>query len=78
MGPQGIFDALSALRAGENVDLNGALGDLDFDRATGEAPIDYAIVCLGVDDYGGAKGSVDSGLVYDAKLKKLTGTMRCP
>jgi len=78
VGPQGIFDALSALRAGENVDLSGALSDLDFVRATGEAPIDYAIVCLGVDDHGAAKGSVDSGLVYDAKLKKLMGTIHCP
>ncbi len=78
VGPAGIFDAFAALRAGDHVDLSGALGELDFDPATGEAPVDYAIVCPGVDDRGAAGESVESGLVYDATNKKLTGTMRCP
>jgi hypothetical protein len=78
VGPQGIFDAFTALRAGERVDLNGAIGSLDFDPATGEAPIDYAIVCLGVDDHGVASGAIESGLVYEAVAKKLTGALRCP
>ena len=80
VGPNAIFEAFGALRSNASsghIDLNGAIGSLDFDRATGEAPIDYAIVCPGVDDHGAATLSVDSGLVYDARLKKLIGTLHC-
>jgi serine/threonine protein kinase len=78
VGPGSIYDAFGALRAGDPIDLVGAIGSLDFDRATGEAPIDYAIVCLGTDDTGASSSSVDSGLVYDATTKKLSGVLRCP
>jgi hypothetical protein len=78
VGPAGIFAAFDALRAGDRIDLNGALGALDFDTTKGEAPVDYGIVCLGVDDHGHAAPAVDSGLVYDATAKRLVGAMRCP
>jgi len=78
VGPAAIYDAFATLRAGGQIDLNGAIGSLDFDRATGEAPIDYAIMCLGTDDRGAASEGIDSGLVYDARAKKLTGALRCP
>lgn len=78
VGPTDILRAFGALRSGGHIDLQGALGALDFDRATGEAPIDYAIVCLGKDDHGAASDSIESGLVYDAAARKLVGTLRCP
>jgi hypothetical protein len=78
VGPAGIFDAFEALRSGGDVDLEGAIGSLDFDPATGEAPIDYAVLCPGVDDHGVAAGFVESGLVFDAGKKAFRGQLRCP
>ncbi len=78
VGPAGIYDAFQTLRTGGHIDLNGAIGSLDFDPATGEAPIDYSILCPGVDDHGRATAAIESGLVYDAHTKKVTGTNRCP
>jgi ABC-type branched-subunit amino acid transport system substrate-binding protein len=77
VGPGAIFDAFRALRAGGRIDLNGAIGSLDFDPATGEAPIDYSIICPGVDDRGAPTAPVDSGLVYDSRKGALVGTLRC-
>jgi serine/threonine-protein kinase len=78
VGPGGIFEALTTLRNAGRIDLDGAIGSLDFDPATGEAPIDYAITCLGIDDKGMASPEIDSGLVYDATEDALVGSLRCP
>jgi hypothetical protein len=81
VGPTQILEAFQALRRGpnEHIDLNGAIGSLDFDAATGESPIDYAIVCAGVDDTGDVTSAdAESGLVYDARRKEIVGTLRCP
>jgi hypothetical protein len=80
VGPGQILDAFETLRssADARIDLNGAIGSLDFDPATGEAPIDYSIICPGVDDHGAASAPVDSGLVYDARTRTMKGTLRCP
>jgi serine/threonine protein kinase len=78
VGPGQIFEGFEALRSRGQIDLNGAIGSLDFDPTTGEAPIDYSIVCIGVDDTGKASEGIDSGLVYDARAKRLVGALRCP
>jgi branched-chain amino acid transport system substrate-binding protein len=78
VGIAGIFDAYNALRRGENIDLNGATGPLDFDLATGESVFDQDVVCVGTDDRGLANDSIESGLVFDAREKKLRGAMKCP
>jgi branched-chain amino acid transport system substrate-binding protein len=78
VGPASIYEGFGALRAGEGIDLRGAIGSLDFDRATGEAPIDYAITCFGADRDGVATAQSDSGLVYDARTDQLVGKLRCP
>jgi hypothetical protein len=78
VGPAHIFDIFSSLREGRSIDLEGAIGGLDLDPETGEAPIDLAILCLGVDDHGMASGAIESGLVYEVATKRLTGSMRCP
>jgi hypothetical protein len=76
VGPNGIFDALNTLAAGENIDLNGATGRLDFDLESGEAPIDLAILCVKME--GDGADNVESGLTYDATAAVLRGAMRCP
>jgi serine/threonine protein kinase/ABC-type branched-subunit amino acid transport system substrate-binding protein len=78
VGPEGIFEAYSTLRRGENIDLNGATGSLDFDLATGEAPFDHAVLCIGVDRAGAASESVESGVVFRSAMNRLEGTPRCP
>jgi hypothetical protein len=78
VGSTQIFEGFKALRSSGRIDLNGAIGSLDFDPSTGDAPIDYSIICPGVDDTGQAFATVESGLVYDAHAKALVGTLRCP
>ncbi len=78
VGPTRIFEAFSALRGGGNIDLTGAMSKLDFDLATGESPVDHALLCVNVDEGKRAFDSVESGLVYVASTGKLEGTMRCP
>jgi hypothetical protein len=78
VGAAGIFEGVSALRAGEAIDLNGATSRLDFDLATGEAPVDQAILCPKIDEGGRAVDSLESGLVFDGASRKLTGTLACP
>ncbi len=78
VGPLHIFEAVEALRRGENVDLVGAMTPLNFDLSTGESPSDYVLTCSGVDDQGLAAPSIESGVSYDATVKKLKGALRCP
>jgi serine/threonine protein kinase/ABC-type branched-subunit amino acid transport system substrate-binding protein len=78
VGPSGIFTALTVLRRGENVDLNGTTGRLDFDLATGDAPADLAIVCADVGESGEAVSGRESGLVFDTAARRLIGEMKCP
>jgi branched-chain amino acid transport system substrate-binding protein len=78
VGPSGIFDVLRQFASGGRVDLNGATGPLDFDLATGDAPVDLAVLCVDVDARGVASGNRESGLVYDATSGALRGAMKCP
>ncbi len=78
VGVSGIFEAFAALRAGGNIDLNGATGSMDFDPATGESPFDQAIICAAADEHGAAYDGIESGLVWSAKTGKLEGTLSCP
>jgi len=78
VGPSSIFAGVAALAACENIDLGGATGRLDFNPSNGEAPVDFAFLCAGVDEAGRATDGVESGLVYDATSFRLQGAMRCP
>jgi serine/threonine-protein kinase len=78
VGPSGIYQAFSHLRAGESIDLLGAGGPLDLDLATGENRTDLSVLCLDVDKNGKATGSLESGLVFEARSRALAGKMRCP
>jgi hypothetical protein len=78
VGPTGIYDAYTALRRGENIDLEGAYSSLDFNLATGEIPFDEALLCVGLDDLGRASENIESGVVYRSATGRLEGTLHCP
>jgi hypothetical protein len=78
VGPAGIFEAYTTLRHGENIDLNGATGSMDFDLETGEAPFEYALLCVGTGDGGRAADSIESGVVYQSAADRLEGALHCP
>ncbi len=78
VGPTDIFKALDVLRRGENIDLDGATGRLDFDLARGEAPVDFSVLCVDVDARGKAVATIESGIVYDSTRKALEGIAQCP
>jgi ABC-type branched-subunit amino acid transport system substrate-binding protein len=78
VGPTSIFDAVATLRAGQNIDLHGAGGPLDFDATSGESSADCVFVCPGVDDRGGATVEVESGLSYASAEHALRGALHCP
>jgi hypothetical protein len=78
VGPSGIFQSFAALSSGGAIDLNGAATSLDFDPATGEENADLAVLCFDVGKDGATSGSVESGVVYDARADKLVGRAKCP
>jgi branched-chain amino acid transport system substrate-binding protein len=78
VGPLGILDGFNALANGGRIDLDGAIGPLDFDLSSGEAAIDMAVLCVDVDKNGVANDTVESGLVYRTRTAKLEGELRCP
>ncbi len=81
VGPEDILAAFNVLRsdgANAHIDLNGALGSLDFDSESGQAPVDYAITCASVDDHGVTSDTIDSGLWYDSRNGRLVGILHCP
>src|SRR5262249_13237627 len=75
-GPSELFDALTALSAGENVDLDGPSSSLDFDASTGEVAFDFALLCPAID--AGAVHDVESGVVFHSKAQLTDGSLHCP
>ncbi len=79
VGPTRISEAITEISATGRIDLNGVGSSFDFDPATGDAPGDLAIVCVGIDaDTKLASDGIDSGMIYDARAHKLVGAMHCP
>ena len=78
VGPNAVFDALTAIGGGKTIDLQGAATDLDFDLSSGEAPSDFALLCAGVDARGRANHETESGVFLRARSGKIEGVMRCP
>jgi hypothetical protein len=74
----GILAAFGALRGGGNIDLTGATGRMDFDPVTGEAPVDFTLVCAEVDASGKAVGGADSGVLFDVASGRWSGPLECP
>jgi serine/threonine protein kinase len=77
-GSTDVFAALTALSRGENIDLSGTSGDMDFDPVTGDWSPDFTLLCPAVDREGHVTKDVESGVVYAAKTRTVQGTMRCP
>jgi serine/threonine-protein kinase len=76
VGPSGIVAATRALAAGGSIDLEGTTTSLDFDPVTGDPTVDYAIHCAraGKDD---EAVLYPSGLAWDPRARKVTGTPKC-
>ena len=77
-GPSDLLGGIASLSRGDALDLNGASGALDFDPSTGELAVDYALLCPGVDEKGGASGDVESGVRFEAATGRSVGALRCP
>jgi tRNA A-37 threonylcarbamoyl transferase component Bud32 len=79
VGPANIFDGFNALRAGRNIDLDGAATRLDFELTTGDSPTDFAVLCVGVDDEGRASQAVESEVTYRTATRRLDHLpLKCP
>jgi serine/threonine-protein kinase len=78
VGPGGIHQAFTALAAGRSIDLVGTVTSLDFDLETGDATADFAVHCLASTGFFDARDVIESGIYFDARTRKLRGTMRCP
>jgi ABC-type branched-subunit amino acid transport system substrate-binding protein/tRNA A-37 threonylcarbamoyl transferase component Bud32 len=76
--PARIGDALDALRAGRNVDLQGAATTLDFDLATGDVHSDFAVYCIESGNSRRPADVVESGMVYRTATGRLEGKLACP
>lgn len=74
IGPTSIYKATKILRDGKNIDLVGAQTSLDFDPETGDATVDVAVHCVDTTTH----AAIESGVVYEARAGKLTGTLKCP
>ncbi|MEZ4300257.1 MAG: protein kinase [Polyangiaceae bacterium] len=77
VGPGEIYTALYALAQGKNIDLQGAMTNLDFDLRTGDAGIDFGVYCLTPPDATGTVRALPVDLVFPASTKKLRGSARC-
>ena len=75
VGPTNLLRGFSILAEGKSLDLRGAFGPLDFDPKTGESSLNYAALCARVRD--GRHHFLESGLVYDAKMRAVRGDFTC-
>jgi serine/threonine-protein kinase len=78
IGPPGILDAVTALRADGQLALQGVGGPLAFDAATGDLLVNMEVLCLDADATGRARDSVSCGLTYDTRTGVLTGALKPP
>jgi branched-chain amino acid transport system substrate-binding protein len=77
VGPTGILQAFKILKSGRNIDLAGTTTTLDFDLDTGDAPAEMSILCPKKQRTGDFS-PVESGLFFDQRTRRLTGTLSCP
>ncbi|HEY8089312.1 MAG TPA: hypothetical protein VIF09_15740, partial [Polyangiaceae bacterium] len=77
-GSTDVFAALTALSRGENIDLSGTQGPMDFDPVTGDWSPDFTLLCPYVDRDGKVTKDRDSGAVYRARSHAVEGAVRCP
>jgi serine/threonine-protein kinase len=75
VGPGGILEATAALQRGQSIDLEGVMTLLDFDPQTGDPTVDMRIAC--VRNGRTAVTLAPSGLRWDRKDRRVTGTLAC-
>jgi serine/threonine-protein kinase len=75
VGPGGILEATAALQRGQSIDLEGVMTLLDWDAQTGDPTVDLRISC--VRNGRTAVTLADSGLRWDRRDKRVTGTLTC-
>jgi branched-chain amino acid transport system substrate-binding protein len=79
VGPTEVFEGYRTLRDGGRIDLTGASGRMDYDATTGEAAVDFAVLCVRpAAQTKQARDAVESGLVYDSRSGRLEGALKCP
>ncbi len=77
VGPGGIDVAGPIIRAGGELDLNGASSPLEFDEA-GESPADIEVWCVQKGTGGGSPTFFSTDKYYNAATKMVVGTYACP
>ena len=77
VGPTGLLGGYDDLASGKDINLEGATGGKGFDLRTGESAVPLAVLCLDIDATGKAKGSIESGLVYDGQSGRLVNEAHC-
>jgi eukaryotic-like serine/threonine-protein kinase len=75
VGPGGILEATAALQRGQGIDLEGTMTLLDWDATTGDPTVELTISCAR--NGRTAVALTDSGLRWDRKAKRVTGTLAC-
>ncbi len=73
-----INSAFGALGRGENLDVQGASGALDFDVATGDTTAGLLVWCPAPSGSPPDALPVPSGRFLDPATGRLTGALRCP
>ncbi|HEY1954800.1 MAG TPA: ABC transporter substrate-binding protein [Polyangiaceae bacterium] len=77
VGTGQMQSALSALKGGGAIDINGASGPLDFDLNQHEAPSDIEVWCVVLDGKGNPS-FIPSGRSYDSATQQMVGMYKCP
>ncbi len=78
VGPSQLFQGIGRLNEGEPINLEGAMGSLDFDLRTGDWPSDFVLLCARRGADGKVDGDLETGLVYRAHTRAVEGELRCP
>jgi hypothetical protein len=83
VGYDRFLEVLTALQAGERVDLQGLTGSLDFDER-GDVPQTQEVFCMKTEvpaggGFGRVTGVKSAGLIYDPVMNAVTGSIvNCP
>jgi hypothetical protein len=78
VGPAGIRSALAQLSAGQDFDLTGSSGQLDWDPVSRVPQSDVTLWCLGRNADGSLQMIDSAGAVWHIESGDITGSYACP
>lgn len=78
VGPGSIRSALAQLAAGQDMDLTGSSGQLDWDATSRVPQSDVTLWCLGRSNEGSLQLIDSAGPVWHAQNDEITGSYACP